>query len=67
MEYEEESVHNVLTAAQNAMVSIGKKVEDNVLCEMTAPVIMPPYAMLKTPVSNPPGVLPRVPNTLVIK
>ena len=35
MEYEEESVHNVLTAAHNAVVSMAKKVEDNVLCVMT--------------------------------
>ena len=31
MEYEEESVHNVPTAASNAIVSVAKKVEDNVL------------------------------------
>ena len=36
MEYEEESVHNVLTAAQNAIVSIAKKVKDNILHMMTA-------------------------------
>ena len=32
MEYEEELVHNVPTAALNAIVSMAKKVEDNVLC-----------------------------------
>ena len=41
MEYEEELVHNVLTAAQNAIVSIAKKVKDNVLHVMTVLVIVP--------------------------
>ena len=67
MEYEEESVHNAWTAAHNAAVSVAKKVEDNVLRVMTALVIMPPSAMPKTPEANPPGILPKVPNTLVIK
>ena len=67
MEYEEESVHNVLTAAQNAIVSMAKKVKDNVLHVMTVPVITPPSAMPKIPEANPPGVLPKVPNALVIK
>ena len=67
MEYEEELVHNVLTAARNAVVSVVKKVEDNVLHVMTAPVIMPPSAMLKTPVANPLGALFRAPNALAIK
>ena len=39
MEYEEELVHNVPTAACNTIVSIAKKVEDNVMCVMTMPVI----------------------------
>ena len=39
MEYKEESVHNVHTAACNTIVSIAKKVEDNVMCVMTMPVI----------------------------
>ena len=67
MEYEEESVHNVLTAARNAVVSMAKKVEDNVLHVMTAPVITPPSAALSTPEADPPGVLPKAPNALVIK
>ena len=67
MEYEEELVHNVPTAARNTVVSMAKKVEDNVLHVMTAPVIMPPSAMLNTPEANPPGVLPKAPNALVIK
>ena len=53
MEYKEELVHNVPTAAHNAIVSIAKKVEDNVLHVMTVPVIMPPSAMLKSPSSQP--------------
>ena len=67
MEYEEELVHNVSTAAHNAIVSVAKKVKDNVLRVMTAPVVMPPSATPKTPEANPPGILPKVPNALVIK
>ena len=67
MEYEEELVHNAPTAARNAIVSMAKKVEDNVLHVMTAPVIMPPSAMPKTPEAKPLGVLPKTPNVLVIK
>ena len=66
MEYEEESVHNMPMAARNAIVSVAKKVKDNVLCVMTVPVVMPPSATLKTPEANPLGVLPKVPNALVI-
>ena len=40
MEYEEELVHNMLTAARNAVVSIAKKVKDNILRVMTVLVIM---------------------------
>ena len=67
MEYEEESLHNMLTAASNAIVSEAKKVKDNVLHMMNAPVITPPSAMLNTTVTNPPGTLLKVPNALVIK
>ena len=67
MEYEEELVHNMLMAARNAVVSVAKKVEDNVLRVMTTPVITPPSAMPKTPEANPPGILPKAPNALVIK
>ena len=67
MEYEEETVHNMPTAARNAIVSIAKKVEDNVLHVMTAPVITPPSATPNTPEAHPPGVLPKAPNALVIK
>ena len=67
MEYEEESVHNALMAAHKAIVSVAKKVEDNVLHVMTAPVVMPPSTVPNTPESNPPGVLPKAPNALAIK
>ena len=67
MEYEEELVHNAPMAARNAIVSVAKKVEDNILHVMTAPVVTPPSAVPKTPEANPPGILPKVPNALVIK
>ena len=67
MEYEEELVHNAPMAARNAVVSVAKKVEDNVLRVMTAPVITPPSAMPNTPEADPPGILPKAPNALVIK
>ena len=67
MEYEEELVHNVPTAALNAIVSMAKKIEDNVLCIMTMPVIMPPSAKPKNPIANPLGALLKAPNALVIK
>ena len=67
MEYEEELVHNAPMAAHNAVVSVAKKVEDNVLCVMTAPVVTPPSAAPKTLKANPPGVLPKAPNALIIK
>ena len=41
MEYGEDSVHNVPAIAQNAIVSVAKKVWDNILCMMTALVTMP--------------------------
>ena len=40
MEYKEESVHNVLMTARNAVVSIATKVEDNVLCVITTLAIV---------------------------
>ena len=55
------------TAARNAVVSMAKKVEDNVLRVMTMPVVTPPSAMPKTPEANPLGILPKAPNALVIK
>ena len=67
MEYEEESVYNVPTAAQNAVMSMAKKVQDNVLHVMTMLVIMTPSSMLKIPASNPPVAFLRSLNALVIK
>ena len=67
MEYKEELVHNMPTAARNTIVSMAKKVEDNVLRVMTAPVVTPPSTMPKTPEANLPGILPKAPNALVIK
>ena len=67
MEYEEESVHNAPTAARNTIVSVAKKVENNVLRVMTAPVVTPPSAVPNTPEADPPGILPKAPNALVIK
>ena len=67
IKYEEELVHNAPTAARNAIVSVAKKVEDNVLRVMTAPVVTPPSAAPNTPEADPPGILPKAPNALVIK
>ena len=41
IEYKEESVHDILAIAQNAIVLVAKKVEGNILHMMTAPVAMP--------------------------
>ena len=67
MEYEEKLVHNAPTAARNTIISVAKKVEDNVLRVMTVPVITPPSAAPTTPEADLPGVLPKVPNALIIK
>ena len=67
MEYGEESVHNVSTAARNAIVSIAKKDKDNVLHVITMPVITLPSAVLKSPAANPPSTLLRPPKALVTK
>ena len=67
MKYEEELVHNVPMAAWNAIVSIAKKVKDNVLHAIIASVIAPQSTMPQTPVANLPHALLRAPNTLIIK
>ena len=67
IEYKEESVHNVLTAAQNAIVSIAKEVKDNFLHVMTTLVIMLLSAIPQTPAAKPPRALLMAPNALVIK
>ena len=60
-------MHNALMAACNAIVSVAKKVEDNILHVMTAPVVTPPFATPNTPEADPPGILLKAPNALVIK
>ena len=67
MEYEEESVHNAPMAARNAVVSVAKKVEDNVLRVMTAPVVTLPSTAPTTQEADPPSGLPKAPNALIIK
>ena len=67
MEYKEELVHNALMAARNAVMSMAKKVKDNVLHVMTAPVVTLPSAVPTTQEADSPGVLPKAPNALVIK
>ena len=67
MEYEEESVHNAPMAAHNAVMSVAKKVEDSVLHVITAPVVPPPSAAPNTPEADPPGIVPKAPNALVMK
>ena len=67
MEYEEELVHSVLTAAWNAVVFLAKKVKDSILHVMTMLVILLPSAAPKTPAANLPSTLLRAPYALVIK
>ena len=67
IEYEEELIHNIPVAAWNAIVSVAKKVEDNVLHMMTTLVIALQSTTPQNPVANLPHALLRVPNALVIK
>ena len=72
MEYEEELVHNALAIArallaQNANVSLAKRVEDNTLNVITAPVIALQPTMPQDPAANPLCTLLKAPNALVIK
>ena len=67
MEYGEESVHNARAIAQKTIISVAKRVKDNVLSVMTALVIALQPTMLQDPVANPPCALLKVPNALVIK
>ena len=67
MDYKEELVHTVATAAQNAIIFVAKKVKDNVLHVMTTLVIMPPSTMPQTPAANPQFALLRACNALIIK
>ena len=65
--YEEESLHNEPAIAQNAIMPIVKKVENNILCIMTAPVIALQSITLKNPVANLPYTLLKAPRALIIK
>ena len=67
MEYEEKLVHNVLAIAWNAIILVAKKVDDNVLHMMTAPVIVPQPAILQNPAANLLCALVKAPNALIIK
>ena len=67
MQYEEELVHNVLAVAQNTIISVAKKVEDNILDVITILVIALQSTALQNPVASPLHTLLRAPNTLVIK
>ena len=67
MEHEEESVHNVLTTARNTIVSIAKKVKDNVLCVITTPVTTPPSTMPKAPATKLLSALLRAPSIFIMK
>ena len=60
-------MHNVPAITWNAIVSVAKKVEDNILHIITAPIVMQQPAALQDPVANPPSALLKAPNTLIIK
>ena len=55
------------TVAQNAIMPMAKKVEDNVLLAMTALIIALQLAAPQNLVANPPCTLLRAANTLIIK
>ena len=67
MEYEEELVHSTWTIAQNTIVYMAKKVEDNVMHVMTTPVIVEQSVLLQKPTDNPLCASLKVPNALAIK
>ena len=60
-------MHNAPTVAQNTMVSVARKVEDNILRVMATPVIAPQHATPPNPVTNPLYALLKVLSALVIK
>ena len=66
MEHKEELVHNAPAIAQNAVMSMARKVKDIVLHRMTALVIIPQPATLQNPVAHKLCILLKVPNTLFI-
>ena len=53
MEYKEELVHNAPAIAWNTIISVAKKVEDNVLHVMTALVTTLQPTVLQDPAANP--------------
>ena len=65
--YGEELVYNMLAITWNALMSMAKNVEDNVLCMMTMQIIAPQPIMPQNPVANPLHASLKVPNALVIK
>ena len=60
-------VHKVLAIAQNAIMSVAKKVKDNIIHMINATVIMMQPTVLENPVAYLPCTLLKVPNGLVIK
>ena len=60
-------MHNVVAIPLNAVISVAKKVEDNVLCIMTALAIVLQPTTLQNPVASPLRSMLKAPNTLVIK
>ena len=67
MEYNKESVHNVLAVTYNAVVFIALKFRDNVLHIMMVPITALQPAMRSNPVAKLIHALLKVPNALVIK
>ena len=67
MEYKEESVHNALTVAYNAVVYIVLNADNNILCIMIVPVIALQLDALSNPAANLLPTLLKAPNALVIK
>ena len=67
IEYKQEVVQNTPSIAQNTVVSVAKKVEDNVLHMMTAPVVALQPTVPQAPMVNPLCALLKAPNALVIK
>ena len=67
MDYEEELVHNAPAIAQNAIISMAKKVKDNTLSVMAVPIIMLQPNTLQNQSANPLHALLKVPNALDIK
>ena len=60
-------MHNLLAIAWNSIVSVAKKIEDNMLHIMTVQVIALQPTVPQNPVANPLYALFKVPNALVIK